>query len=74
MALNKNNHEFVNNLLYVDGVKFHRSKGDGAQLPFSGGGGQYFHNFRDIDFWFFAKFIISAQLTYSGLTKLTLPP
>ena len=39
-----------------------------------GGGGQYFHNFRDIDFWFFAKFIISAQLTYSGLTKLTLPP
>ena len=26
MALNKNNYEFVNNLLYVDGVKFHRSK------------------------------------------------
>ena len=33
-------------------------KGDGAKLTFSGGGGQYFHNFRDIDFWFFAKFII----------------
>ena len=26
MALNKNNHEFVNNFLYVDRVKFHRSK------------------------------------------------
>ena len=26
MALNQNNYEFVNNLLYVDGVKFHRGK------------------------------------------------
>ena len=30
------------------------------------GGGVHGRNFEDRDFWFFAKVIICAQLTYSG--------